>query len=170
MPIFKATKKYHDRKYSIIKVKTYYSHEYLFIYVYDVVSIHTHSSIIQFTLSIQIKSKPLLFTPIQILNQIQSFIILSIATCRNPTECPAMDAPTSSRVTMASSSSSVTRRRRVVANKKQQQQRHSAHCLSVNNSVRKLHRREISSKRHRSVSLTNSAHRFQNIRLTVIYP
>ncbi|XP_076906443.1 uncharacterized protein LOC143577892 [Bidens hawaiensis] len=78
-----------------------------------------------------------------------------------------MDGSTSSRVTMASSSSSVTRRRRVVANKKQQ--RHSAHCLSVNNSVRKLHRREISSKRHRSLSLTNSAHRFQNIRLTEQY-
>ncbi|KAK1437188.1 hypothetical protein QVD17_02976 [Tagetes erecta] len=76
----------------------------------------------------------------------------------------------SSRIAMASSS--VSRppphcggRRRVVATKK----RDWGNWLSVNNSVKKLHRREICSKRHRSLSITNSVHRFRNIRLTEQY-
>lgn len=56
-------------------------------------------------------------------------------------------------------------RRRVVANKK----RDLTNWLSVNNSVKKIHRREISSKRHRSFSFTNAVHRFSNIRLTKQY-
>ncbi|KAI7750732.1 hypothetical protein M8C21_013034 [Ambrosia artemisiifolia] len=62
-------------------------------------------------------------------------------------------------------SSSSSRRRRVVATKK----RDWTNCLSLNNSLKRIHRREISSKRHRSVSLTNSLHRFKNIRLTEQY-
>ncbi|XP_071716810.1 uncharacterized protein [Rutidosis leptorrhynchoides] len=56
-------------------------------------------------------------------------------------------------------------RRRVVATKK----RDFTNCLSVNNTVKKLQRRELSSKRHRSLSITNSAHRFKNIHLTEQY-
>lgn len=56
-------------------------------------------------------------------------------------------------------------RRRVVATKK----RDWTNWLSVNNSVKKIQRREISSKRHRSVSMSNSIHRFRNIRLTEQY-
>ncbi|KAD4584548.1 hypothetical protein R6Q59_036578 [Mikania micrantha] len=56
-------------------------------------------------------------------------------------------------------------RRRVVATKK----REWGNWLSVNNSVKKIHRREISSERHRSLSITNSVHRFRNIRLTEQY-
>ncbi|CAH1446087.1 unnamed protein product [Lactuca virosa] len=56
-------------------------------------------------------------------------------------------------------------RRRVVATKK----RDWTNWLSVNNSVKKIQRREISSKRQRSVSISNSVHRFRNIRLTEQY-
>ncbi|KAL7582438.1 hypothetical protein Lser_V15G42957 [Lactuca serriola] len=56
-------------------------------------------------------------------------------------------------------------RRRVVATKK----RDWTNWLSVNNSVKKIQRREISSKRQRSVSISNSIHRFRNIRLTEQY-
>ncbi|XP_024981781.1 uncharacterized protein LOC112518355 isoform X1 [Cynara cardunculus var. scolymus] len=79
----------------------------------------------------------------------------------------------SRRITMASSSGSGNSRplpqcggrRRVVATKK----RDRTNLLSVNNSVNKIQRREISSKRHRSFSNTNSIHRFRNIRLTEQY-
>nr|XP_043636556.1 uncharacterized protein LOC122607607 [Erigeron canadensis] len=56
-------------------------------------------------------------------------------------------------------------RRRIVATKK----RDLTNWLSVKNSVKKILKREISSKRHRSVSITNSAHRFSNIRLKKQY-
>ncbi|KAI3746278.1 hypothetical protein L6452_08704 [Arctium lappa] len=54
-------------------------------------------------------------------------------------------------------------RRRVVATKK----RVWTNPLAVNNSVKKLQRREICSKPYRSSSITKSLHRFCNFRLTV---
>ncbi|KAI3781417.1 hypothetical protein L2E82_11431 [Cichorium intybus] len=56
-------------------------------------------------------------------------------------------------------------RRRVVATKK----RGWSNPLSVNNSVKKLQRREISSKPDRSSAITKSLHRFRNFRLTERY-
>ncbi|CAH1433216.1 unnamed protein product [Lactuca virosa] len=56
-------------------------------------------------------------------------------------------------------------RRRVVATKK-----HGwSNPLSVNNSVKKLQRREISSKPNRASAITKSLHRFRNFRLTERY-
>ncbi|KAI3678845.1 hypothetical protein L6452_38149 [Arctium lappa] len=74
------------------------------------------------------------------------------------------------RITMASNTGSDGNRRpplcggrrRVVATKK----RGWTNPLAVNNSVKKLQRREICSKPHRSSSITKSLHRFCNFRLT----
>lgn len=52
------------------------------------------------------------------------------------------------------------RRRRVLANKRPRTD-------GFVNSVKKLQRREISSKRDRSFSMTNAQERFRNMRLTV---
>ncbi|KVI11227.1 uncharacterized protein LOC112507166 [Cynara cardunculus var. scolymus] len=77
------------------------------------------------------------------------------------------------RITMASSTGSGGNRRpplcggrrRVIATKK----RGWTNPLAVNNSVKKLQRREICSKPHRSSSITKSLHRFCNFRLTERY-
>ncbi|KAI7745977.1 hypothetical protein M8C21_001601, partial [Ambrosia artemisiifolia] len=56
-------------------------------------------------------------------------------------------------------------RRRVVATKNAGW----TNPLLPNNTVKKLHRREITSLRHRSASVSNSLHRFRNFRLTERY-
>ncbi|PWA42420.1 WD40/YVTN repeat-like-containing domain-containing protein [Artemisia annua] len=73
--------------------------------------------------------------------------------------------PLSSRRITAAGGGACGNRRRVVATKRRDLNK----WLSVNNSVKKLFRREISSKRRRLCSVTDSAHRFRNIRLTEQY-
>lgn len=55
-------------------------------------------------------------------------------------------------------------RRRVVATKKHRW----SNPLSVNNNVKKLQRRDISSKPNRASAITKSLHRFLNFRLTIV--
>ncbi|PWA84485.1 WD40/YVTN repeat-like-containing domain-containing protein [Artemisia annua] len=73
--------------------------------------------------------------------------------------------PLGSRRITAASGGACGNRRRVVATKRRDLNK----WLSVNNSVKKLFRREVSSKRRRLCSVTDSAHRFRNIRLTEQY-